>query len=138
MAAALVRGYALEVNDSGLLARAAENSWVARAILFSSARAIMATSQDKSGNQSDEPGFFDMPRGVRLWAEAGRRFWFGALFGFLIGIGFGMVTGAAMVLEWGFITAENDGVLGGIALLLLITSMFFAQWAVLGRPREGA
>ena len=84
---------------------------------------------------SDKPSFLSMPGGVRFWAHAGRRFWAGALFGFLNGIGIGLITGLAMVQEWGFITPQNDGRGTGIALVLLVTSMFWAQWAI-GRMRR--
>ena len=67
---------------------------------------------------------------MRFWAHAGRRFWVGALFGLLIGLGFGLITGVAMVQEWGFITAKNDMRATGIALLLLMISVFWAQWAI--------
>lgn len=76
-----------------------------------------------------------MPRGARFWAQAGRGFWIGALFGLLNGIGFGLITGVAMVQEWGFITPENDGRAVGIALVLLIVSIFWAQWAI-GRSQQ--
>ena len=98
----------------------------------------MATPPDKANPASDKPSFFGMPRSVRFWAQAGRRFWVGALFGLLNGLGFGLMIGVAMVQEWGFITPKNDMRATGIALLLLIISIFWAQWAI-GRSqgREG-
>lgn len=95
----------------------------------------MPTQQDKADPGSDKPSFFGMPRSMRFWAQAGRRFWVGALFGCLIGLGFGLITGVAMVQEWGFITPKNDMRATGIALLLLIISIFWAQWAI-GRSQR--
>ena len=92
----------------------------------------MQAQQEKARPDSDQPSFFGMSRGMRIWAQAGRRFWAGALFGLLNGIGFGLITGVAMVQEWGFITPENDMRVTGIALVLLVSSIFWAQW-VIGR-----
>ena len=90
----------------------------------------MPTEPDKSSPASNKPSFFGMPRAARFWAQAGRRFWVGALFGVLNGLGFGLITGVAMVQEWGFITPKNDTRATGIALLLIIISLFWAQWAI--------
>jgi ABC-type uncharacterized transport system permease subunit len=98
----------------------------------------MQTPQEKVQPDSDKPSFFGMPRGVRFWVEAGRRFWIGALFGFLNGVGFGLLLGVAMVQEWKIITPENDMMITGIALVLLITSIFWAQLAIGRNPRQGA
>jgi len=64
-------------------------------------------TQEKSSPTSDQPSFFGMPRGMRIWVQAGRRFWAGALFGFLNGIGLGLMIGVAMVQEWKVITPKN-------------------------------
>ena len=90
----------------------------------------MATDQQKTSPDSDKPSFLSMPVMVRFWAQAGRRFWAGALFGLLNGLGFGIITGVAMVQEWGFVTPEDDGRGTGIALVLLVISTFWAQWAI--------
>ncbi|HEX2476466.1 MAG TPA: hypothetical protein VHK01_17060 [Lacipirellulaceae bacterium] len=90
----------------------------------------MQTQHEEPSPSSERPSFFGMPRGARIWVQAGRRFWVGALFGFLNGIGFGLITGVAMVQEWGFITPKNDMRVTGIALVLLIVSIFWAQWAI--------
>jgi hypothetical protein len=90
----------------------------------------MQTQQEKTNPASDQPSFFGMPRGARIWVQAGRRFWAGALFGLLNGIGLGLITGVAMVQEWGFVTPENDSRVVGIAMVLLIISIFWAQWAI--------
>jgi hypothetical protein len=98
----------------------------------------MATEQQKTSPDSDKPSFLGMPGGVRFWAQAGRRFWIGALFGLLNGLGLGMITGVAMVQEWGYITPQNDGRGTGIALVLLVVSMLWAQWALGRSPRQQA
>jgi hypothetical protein len=95
----------------------------------------MESHQEKISPRLDKPSFFGMPRGVRFWVEAGRRFWIGALFGFLNGIGFGLMFGVAMVQEWKIVTPENDMMVTGIAMVLLITSVFWAQWAIGRKPR---
>jgi hypothetical protein len=95
-------------------------------------------TQQKTSPTSDKPSFFGMPRGGRIWVEAGRRFWIGAFFGFLNGIGFGLIFGVAMVQEWKFITPENDMVVTGITMVLLITSIFWAQWAIGRNPQQSA
>ena len=95
----------------------------------------METQPEKTSPASDKPSFFGMPRGMRIWVQAGRKFWAGALFGFLNGIGLGMMFGVAMVQEWGFITPKNDMRVTGIALVLLILSVFWAQW-VIGRSSK--
>jgi ABC-type uncharacterized transport system permease subunit len=99
----------------------------------------MPPQPDKGDPASERPSFFGMPRSMRIWVQAGSRFWVGALFGLLIGLAFGLITGVAMVQEWGFITPKNDMRATGIALLLVIISMFWVQWAI-GRsqpPKAG-
>ncbi len=97
----------------------------------------METQTEKTNPASDQPSFFGMPRGMRIWVQAGRRFWAGALFGFLNGIGLGLMIGVAMVQEWKFITPENDMRITGIALVLLVTSVFLAHRAILRNPQPG-
>ena len=89
----------------------------------------MATSPEKSGNERDEPGFFGMPRGVRLWAEAGRRFWGGVVLGIALGLAFGLLIGAHLAFEkW--VTPQNDTRLAGIGMVAIFIGLMFAQWTI--------
>jgi hypothetical protein len=70
-----------------------------------------------------------MPRGMRVWAEAGPRFWAGVVMGIALGLAFGLLIGAYLGYE-GLITSKNDTRLAGIGIVLLFLGMMFAQWTI--------
>jgi hypothetical protein len=46
----------------------------------------MQDPRGESGPASDQPGFLGIPRGMRMWAEAGRRFWAGVILGIALDV----------------------------------------------------
>jgi hypothetical protein len=92
-------------------------------------------NQDEQPNYaSDKPGFLGMPRGARIWAEAGRRFWAGVVLGIALGLAFGLLMGAHLVIE-GHITPQNDTRLAGIGIVAILIGLMFAQWTI-GRTAD--
>jgi hypothetical protein len=89
----------------------------------------MQNQQEKSDPVSDKPGFLGMPRGMRVWAEAGRRFWAGVVLGIALGLAFGLLIGAYLGYE-GLITSQNDTRLAGIGIILIVVGIGFAQWTI--------
>jgi hypothetical protein len=89
----------------------------------------MATPPEKSGDESGQPGFFGMPRGARIWAEAGRRFWGGVVLGIALGLAFGLLIGAHLAFEE-YVTPENDTRLAGIGIVLTFLGLMFGQWMI--------
>jgi hypothetical protein len=89
----------------------------------------MQNQEEESNPASDKPGFLGMPRGVRIWAEAGRRFWAGVVLGIALGLAFGLLIGAYLGCE-GLITSQNDTRLAGIGIVLIFVGVLFAQWTI--------
>jgi hypothetical protein len=89
----------------------------------------MHDSNDESSPASDKPGFLGMPRGVRVWADVGRRFWAGVVLGIALGLAFGLLIGAHLVHE-GLITPQNDTRLAGIDIVAIFIGIMFAQWTI--------
>jgi hypothetical protein len=89
----------------------------------------MQNQDEKPNPVSDKPGFLGMPRGVRIWAEAGQRFWAGVVLGAALGLAFGLLIGAHLVLE-GHITPKNDTRLAGIGIVAIFIGLLFAQWTI--------
>jgi hypothetical protein len=89
----------------------------------------MQNHEEKSNPDTDKPGFLGMPRGARIWAEAGRRFWAGVVLGIALGLAFGLLIGAHLVQE-GYITAKNDTMLAGIGIVAIFIGLMFAQWTI--------
>jgi hypothetical protein len=89
----------------------------------------MQNLEEKSNLASDQPGFLGIPRGMRMWAEAGPRFWAGVVLGIALGLAFGLLIGAHLVLE-GLITSQNDTRLAGIGIVAIFIGIMFAQWKI--------
>jgi hypothetical protein len=89
----------------------------------------MQDPKEKSSPASDRPGFLGMPRGMRIWAEAGRRFWAGVVFGIALGLAFGLLIGAHLAFEE-HITPQNDTRLAGIGIVAIFIGLMFAQWTI--------
>ena len=88
----------------------------------------MQNKNEESNAASDQPGFLGMPRGMRIWAEAGRRFWAGVVMGLAVGLAFGLVIGGGMVRQG----LKSDTTLAGIGIILIVVGIAFAQW-IIGR-----
>ncbi|HEY3395624.1 MAG TPA: hypothetical protein VGK58_23180 [Lacipirellulaceae bacterium] len=86
----------------------------------------MQNQEDKSSPASDKPGFLGMPRGVRIWAEAGPRFWAGVVLGIALGLAFGLVFGGGLVRQG----LKSDTTLAGIGLVAIVVGIWFAQWTI--------
>jgi hypothetical protein len=86
----------------------------------------MQNLEEKSKPVPDKPGFFGMPRGMRIWAEAGPRFWAGVALGIGLGLAFGLVIGGGLVRQG----LKSDTSLAGIGLVLMVVGMIFAQWMI--------
>jgi hypothetical protein len=89
----------------------------------------MQDQREEASPASDKPGFLGMPRGVRIWAEAGRRFWAGLVLGIALGLAFGLLIGAYLGYE-GLITSKNDTRLAGIGMVAIFIGIMFAQWTI--------
>lgn len=90
----------------------------------------MPNQQEKSNPVSDKPGFLGMPRGARIWAEAGRRFWAGVVLGIALGLAFGLVFGGGLVRQG----LKSDTTLAGIGIVLIVAGIAFAQWTIGAQP----
>ena len=86
----------------------------------------MQDPKEESSPASDKPRFLGMPRGVRIWAEAGRRFWAGVVLGAALGMAFGLVFGGGLVRQG----LKSDTTLAGIGLVLIVVGVWFAQWMI--------
>lgn len=89
----------------------------------------MQDPKKESSPASDNPGFLGMPRGMRMWAEAGPRFWAGVVLGIALGLAFGLLFGAHMAFNE-YVTPKNDTRLAGIGLVALCVGIIFAQWTI--------
>jgi hypothetical protein len=57
----------------------------------------MTPQQENPNPPSDRASFLGLPAGWRVWYQVGTKFWAGVL----VGVGFGLLLGAALVeLEW--------------------------------------
>jgi hypothetical protein len=86
----------------------------------------MQDLNEESSPASDKPGFLGMPRGMRVWAEAGPRFWAGVVAGAGLGLAFGLVIGGGLVRQG----LKSDTTLAGIGLVALCVGIMFAQWTI--------
>ena len=86
----------------------------------------MQDQREKSSPASDQPGFLGIPRGMRIWAEAGRRFWVGVVLGIALGLAFGLVIGGGLVRQG----LKSDTTLAGIGIVLIALGIAFAQWTI--------
>jgi hypothetical protein len=86
----------------------------------------MQDQRDESSPASDKPGFLGIPRGMRVWAEAGPRFWAGVVLGIALGLAFGLVIGGGLVRQG----LKNDTTLAGIGIVIIVLGITFAQWTI--------